>query len=77
MNSAQRRQARREFPHQVEVKARSEERYFEHDSRVEQGRHWCRKQLKKNTWRTTEMWDYSIFYFVNEKDATFFALKWA
>ena len=77
MNSAQRRQARREFPHMVEVKPRDGERYFEHDGRVDDGRKWCRKQLKKNSWRATEMWDHAIFYFANEKDATFFALKWA
>lgn len=77
MNSAQRRQARREFPHRVEVKPRSDERYFEHDRRIEDGRKWCRKQLKKGQWRATEMWDHAIFYFANERDATFFALRWA
>ena len=78
MNSAQRRQARREFPHIVEMRPRREgERYFEHDNRVDNGRAWCRKQFKKGAWRYTEHWDYSVFYFANEKDATFFALKWA
>lgn len=77
MNSAQRRQTRREYPHLVEVKARSDERYFEHDERVDAGRAWCRKRLKQGCWRSTEMWDHAIFYFANEKDAAFFALKWA
>ena len=76
MNSAQRRQARREFPHRVTVKPRAGERYFEHDNRVDGGRFWCRRQLKKNSWRSTELWDEAIFYFANERDAAFFALKW-
>lgn len=77
MNSAQRRQARREFPHIVEVKARSDERYFEHDGRVDAGRKWCRRQFKNGSWRYTEHFDHSVFYFTNERDATFFALKWS
>ena len=77
MNSAQRRQARREFPHLVEVKARAEERYFEHDARVDGGRRWCRKQFKKGAWRYTEHFDHSVFYFADERDAVHFALKWS
>lgn len=77
MNSAQRRQARREYPHRVSVKAQMNERYHYHDSRVEQGRHWCCKQFKRGSWRTIGLWDETIFYFANEKDATYFALKWA
>lgn len=77
MNSAQRRQARREFPHRVELTALTTEQYYKHDNRVDFARVWCRRQLKKNSWRSTEMWDHAIFYFANEKDATFFALKWA
>lgn len=76
MNSAQRRQARREFPHRVEVKARPDKRYIDHDIKVEDSRKWCRKKLKKNSWRSVENWDETVFYFANEKDATFFALKW-
>ena len=77
MNSAQRRHARREFPHMVEVKARPEEMYFQHDRRLDSGRAWCRRQFKKGAWRYTEFWDHAIFYFANERDATFFALKWS
>ena len=77
MNSAQRRQARRGYPYTVEIKARREEMYIQHDSRVDSGRKWCRKQFKKGAWRYTEHWDHSVFYFANEQDATFFALKWS
>ena len=77
MNSAQRRQTRRHFSHTVEVRARAEEYYFEHDSRVDSGRAWCRKQFDKDSWRYTEHFDHCIFYFANERDAVHFALKWS
>jgi len=77
MNSAQRRQARREHPHMVTIKARESDRYLDHDSRVDRGRAWCRKQLKKGSWRSSDFWDEAIFYFATEKDATYFALKWS
>lgn len=76
MNSKQRRQARREFPYVVIIQSRNGEPYFHHDHRVEGGRNWCRKQLKKDTWRFREAWAHAEFKFVNEKDAAFFALKW-
>ena len=77
MNSAQRRLNKRMFPYMVEVKVRAEEMYFQHDNRVLDGRNWCRKQFKNGSWRATEFWDHTIFYFNNQKDATYFALKWS
>ena len=76
MNSAQRRQARRGFPHMVTVRPNDSEKYFEHDNRVDAGRAWCRRQLTNGSWRAMELWDEAIFYFAKEQDATYFALKW-
>lgn len=75
MNSAQRRKAKKLYQHIITIKARSEERYFEHDNRIKQGRAWCRKTFRKGAWRCTEGWDYAEFKFTNQTDATYFALK--
>lgn len=77
MNSAQRRQSRREFPHVVSMQASESRRYFEHDARVTKARTWCRKQFGKGAWRMAEGWDHTEFKFAREKDAAFFALKWS
>ena len=77
MNSAQRRQARREFPHVVAIRAVTSERYLDHDHRVSVARTWCRKQFGKNNFRCQTDWDSTEFKFVREKDATLFALKWS
>ena len=77
MNSAQRRQARREFPHIVIVKAPESRRYFEHDARVAQAAKWCRKQFGRGGWRMSEGWQHSEFKFAREKDAVYFSLKWS
>lgn len=77
MNSAQRRQARREFPHVVAIKAAPDERYFEHDHRVSVARTWCRKQFGKGNFQSQTDWDHTDFKFTKEKDAMYFALKWA
>ena len=77
MNSAQRRAARREFPHTVTLKAQGFERYIDHDTKVEQCRSWCQRQFGQGSWRATELYDHTTFYFAKEKDATYFALKWS
>ncbi len=77
MNSAQRRQARREFLHVVTIRAITSERYFDHDHRVSVAQTWCRKQFGKNNFRCQSDWDSTEFKFVREKDATLFALKWS
>lgn len=77
MNSAQRRQARREFPHVVKLKALSGERYYDHDHRVSVAQTWCRKKFGKGNFRSQTDWDHTDFKFVREKDAVHFALKWA
>lgn len=77
MNSAQRRQARREFPHVVTIRAETSERYFHHDHKVAQANTWCRKQFGKGNFRCQSDWDYSMFKFISEKHATLFALKWS
>ena len=77
MNSAQRRQARREFPHVVTMKAREGRRYFEHDDQVMKACTWCQRQFGKGTWRLTSGWDHSEFKFARERDAIYFALKWS
>lgn len=76
MNSAQRRQARREFPYVVAVKAKEVERFFEHDLRIDQAHVWCRKQFRKGSWRVANGWEHAEFKFAREKDAVYFALKW-
>lgn len=77
MNSAQRRQARREFPHIVSMQAPESRRYFEHDARVEQAQKWCRRQFGSKGWRMAEGWQHAEFKFAREKDAVYFSLKWA
>lgn len=77
MNSAQRRRARREFPHVVSLKPSESERYFQHDSRVAAASHWCRRQFNEGTWASKQLWNYAEFKFSKEKDAVYFALKWA
>lgn len=76
MNSAQRRRVRREFPHVVRVSPRPGDRYFQHDNRVDNARTWCRQQCK-GTWTVWDNWNYAYFKFANERDAIYFALKWA
>jgi hypothetical protein len=75
MNSAQRRKAKKLYQHTVTIKARMTENYYQHDKQVVRSRTWCRKNFRKGTWRYTERWDETVFYFSNEKDATYFALK--
>lgn len=77
MNSAQRRQARREFSHVITIRAVTSERYFDHDHRVSVAQTWCRRQFGKNNFRCHTDWDSTDFKFVREKDATLFALKWS
>lgn len=77
MNSAQRRQARREFSHVIAIRAVTSERYFDHDHRVSVAQTWCRKQFGKNNFRCQSDWDSTEFKFVREKDAALFALKWS
>lgn len=77
MNSAQRRQARREFPHIVTMQARENRRYFEHDDRVAKACTWCRRQFGSKGWRLSEGWQHAEFKFAREKDAVYFALKWS
>lgn len=76
MNSAQRRQARRKFPHVVSMSADKHRRYFEHDAQVDQGRAWCRRQFEKGSWLYRESWNRADFKFAREQDAVLFALRW-
>jgi hypothetical protein len=77
MNSSQRRQARREFPHVVTMQARESQRYFEHDDRVAKACTWCQRQFGRGAWRLAEGWQHADFKFSEQKDAIYFALKWA
>lgn len=77
MNSAQRRQVRREFTHIVSMSANRHRRYHDHDAEVDQAAKWCRKQFSKGSWRMAEGWARTEFKFAREKDAVYFALKWA
>ena len=77
MNSAQRRRARREYPHIVKMSADRHRRYFEHDAEVDRAAKWCRKQFGSNGWRLSEGWSHTVFKFARERDAAFFALKWS
>ncbi len=77
MNSAQRRQARRGYPHVVAIKAIESDRYFHHDHRVSVAQTWCRRQFGRDNFRCHTDWDHTEFKFAREKDATLFALKWS
>ena len=77
MNSALRRQARREFPHVVTIVATTSERYVDHDHRVGAAQTWCFKQFGRANFRCHTDWDRADFKFAREKDATYFMLKWA
>lgn len=75
MNSAQRRKANKLFQYKVQIVASNTERYFHHDEKVQHAKAWCKRQFK-DRWRVTSDWNSSSFGFANEKDATYFALKW-
>ena len=77
MNSAQRRQARREFAHTVSISANRHRLYRDHDAEVSQAVKWCRKQFSRGSWRMAEGWARADFKFAREKDAVYFALKWS
>ena len=77
MNSKQRRQARREFPYEVQVKAGDSERYYYHDRKISQAQTWCRKQFGRGNFMSKSEWNYAVFKFHQEKHATYFTLKWA
>jgi hypothetical protein len=68
VNSAQRRQARRDFPYAVSIK--------NHEHRVSVAYTWCKKQFGPGTFSSSTDWDSAVFKFHREKDAAFFALKW-
>ncbi len=76
MNSAQRRQARREFAHIVSMSANQHRLYLEHDAEVARAAKWCQKQFGKGSWRMAERWARADFKFAREKDAVYFAMKW-
>lgn len=76
MNSAQRRQARREFAHIVSMSSDQHLRYFEYDAEVDRAVKWCRKQFGKGSFRMAEGWARADFKFARKKDAVHFALKW-
>lgn len=76
MNSAQRRRANREHPHTVRISATEQERYYEHDEKVDKAVRWCKKN-SKDSWRIENDWDHAVFKFANQKDAMLFALKWS
>lgn len=80
MNSQQRRKNRRYFDatyiYKVRLSCPVGLRYFEWDRKVEEMDIWCKKQFQKK-WTYTQDWDHSIFYFSENRDATYFALKWS
>ncbi len=76
MNSAQRRKAKRGHPHIITLRTAEQKRYFEHDQKVELAIRWCRKNCK-GSWKNENGWDHAEFKFSEQKDAVYFALKWA
>lgn len=76
MNSAQRRKANKLYQHTVVLNATDADRYIYHDEKVQHAKAWCKKQFK-DRWRSTSDWDCAYFGFTNERDATYFALKWS
>jgi len=76
MNSAQRRKTNREHPHKVTITVAEQQRYYEHDEKVHKAVQWCKKN-SKDSWRIENDWDHAVFKFANQKDAIYFALKWA
>jgi hypothetical protein len=76
MNSLQRRKSKREHPHSVTIRTVEQEQYFKHDEKVHKAVQWCRKHCK-DSWRIASDWDHADFKFSNQKDAIYFALKWA
>jgi hypothetical protein len=76
MNSAQRRQAKREHPHVTTIHAKIHHPYYEHDEKVYYAVNWCRKHCKGSFLYATS-WDCAEFKFSNQKDAVYFALKWS
>ena len=76
MNSRQRRKTKREHPHIVTIRTSEQQQYYEHDEKVYKAVRWCVKNCK-GTWRNENDWDHAEFKFSNQKDAVYFALRWA
>lgn len=75
MNSSQRRKLKRELPYSIYLEAEQGMPYFEHDDKVLDARHWCKRHTT-GTHKVTTFWDKAVFNFSNEGDAVHFALKW-
>jgi hypothetical protein len=76
MNSSQRRQSKRGFPHSIKLVAGTGfAAYFEHDDKVMVARNWCKWNCRDGFTANT-FWDHTEFKFASEKDAVMFALKW-
>lgn len=75
MNSSQRRQSKREFPHSIKLVAAPGFAYSEHDDKVMAARNWC-KWNSRSGFKVKSDWDQAEFRFATEKDAVHFALKW-
>lgn len=75
VNSSQRRQSKRGFPHSIKLVAETGFAYFEHDDKVMAARNWCKWHCRDGFKVKTD-WDHAAFQFATEKDAVMFALKW-
>jgi hypothetical protein len=76
MNSAQRRKSKRGHPHIITIHTKVQATYREHDEKVYQAVGWCKKNCK-GVWKCDTGWDHADFKFSEQKDAVYFALKWA
>lgn len=78
MNSKQRRQRYRAFPHEFTIHAKQHERYFGFDERVDQANAWLKKQAKRSQWtRDRHGYNHQTFRFRDGGLATAFALKFS
>ena len=77
MNSKQRR-GQRVFVHEVVLRPRQGERYFEFDRRTEAARGWLQWNTKrKNYTMMPKQYDHQTFKFRSGAVASIFLLKWS
>lgn len=77
MNSKQRRKFERMYKHTVTVINKAGESWTRYDMRVDAAIDWCKTNCNEDEFKIRHLFDYTDYYFVDGKQATLFALKFA
>ena len=77
MNSKQRRKYKRMYKHTVTLINKPEESWTKYDARVDAGIDWCKTNCDEEGFKIKHLYGYTEYYFVDGKQATLFALRFA